>query len=906
MKHRFSPLFSIVISLITLLTTGFVTANTVKQVITVEKKVAVIFMKVSPDCSSEAACEPGFPAGLRANIHEPRYSAGTYGALISQTMTPFITQATYNHTHMTFTAIVNPNSSNGWFDAPHALERYNDPANNPDPEYIFDDALALAFSVVGDDIATYDSLLVVHNFQSQFGVTYGCGYTPPGGYVTCPMNVPTSLGYVNKLLNLVHIGEHENLDRMMAVLGHELGHVHNLFHVRMGPYDIVGDSPVLVHYGGWSKSRAGWVPEMTDLVGNDAEITVALDPLEYPGHNVLRIPYLNYGNNFAGFIVECRAKIGFDTKIPEEGVIVTYADTNYVEGQQGHLEGRQAVIQFPENDGDYNDAALQPGESYVNTDLNLTITYLNKDSSNRCVVKAIRGQAIGPDPMITPYSESDSGLGYIQYSSRDIWIDSQANGWDVYPPGYGLTQEGGEWHPTGYGDPFWVNHENRIKYMIRNTGYSDAFNVLVDIYVTQPIVVYDECDDESYLNNASLIDTQQINLLEKDGFYFGEVPWTPTSHAAAQVKVVIRDYMGEVTHANNAASETYASQNIIAETFGELHATEVLGAFSHANKISLKSSLKCFRPFDYSFTRKVISAIDRKYWVINEGINFNALAPGEEQVVPFSGTPPKDALPGECEEVLMELRVKRDDFYVPVDGFTFKSCVVAPSTLTCSAPQQPVELGRYASTAVNLSPAKGGETIAIDYISPTGKHQIINRNVMSNGAYTNRFKPDVPGKWQMLAYWQGSDSTAPAESGICTFEVFSNAPGFTLTADSNCRSGPGTDYEVLTSARTSTVMPIDARSEDGQWLYGMLNRQLCWIYSGLGIYNGNLFDLPVREPKPTEVPIVPVLRPTVIFRLPAPLLDVCRTYTTQAICLRHKDTCKWVIQPTGVGVCVKK
>lgn len=72
MKHRFSPLFSIVISLITLLTTGFVTANTVKQVITVEKKVAVIFMKVSPDCSSEAACEPGFPAGLRANIHEPR------------------------------------------------------------------------------------------------------------------------------------------------------------------------------------------------------------------------------------------------------------------------------------------------------------------------------------------------------------------------------------------------------------------------------------------------------------------------------------------------------------------------------------------------------------------------------------------------------------------------------------------------------------------------------------------------------------------------------------------------------------------------------------------------------------------------------------------------------------------
>lgn len=177
--------------------------------------------------------------------------------------------------------------------------------------------------------------------------------------------------------------------------------------------------------------------------------------------------------------------------------------------------------------------------------------------------------------------------------------------------------------------------------MIQNTGYSDAYNVLVDIYVTQPIVVYDECDDESYLNNASLIDTQQINLLEKDGFYFGEVPWTPTSHAAAQVKVVIRDYMGEVTHANNAASETYASQNIVQDAFDDVHATEFLGAFTSPQHISLKNSLKCFHPYRYTFTRKVISAIDRRYWVIDGGILQGSMTPVKSRWYRFLERYPK-------------------------------------------------------------------------------------------------------------------------------------------------------------------------------------------------------------------------------------------------------------------------
>lgn len=825
MIQHLSPKISILISLLTLFTTGFITPNNTNQVVTVEKRVAVVFMKLSPNCSSEAACEPDYPADLRANIHAPRANAATYVSLMNQTMTNFITQATYSHTHMTFTAMQNPNSSDGWFNAPHQLEAYNDPAHNPDAENYFEDAVSLAFSSVGYDINNYDVLLVVNNIQSLFGYTAGCGNTAPGDYVKCSISIPTPTGPVIKQLSLVHISENVNSESMLEVLGHELGHVHNLYHVRMGPYDIVGNSDVLTHYGGWSKSRAGWVPEVTDLE-QTGEITVALDPLEFPGHNVLRIPYLNYANMFAGYIVECRAKIGFDTKIPEEGVVVTYADTNYVEGTEGAKEGRQAVIQFPENDGDYTDAALQPGESYVNEPLHLTITYLNKDSSNRCVVKAMRGTIEAPDPMIAPYTEQDSGVGYIEYTSQDIWIDSQANGWNVYPAGEGLSSEGGQPRATGYGDPFWVNHENRIKYRIKNTGYSDATNVIADIYVTQPMLLYNECENETTPNTGTLVATQTISLLKKDGYYFGEVPWTPTSYGAAQVKVVIRDYLGEVTHSNNTASETYASQNIIADTFGELHATEILGAFSIAKGISVKTSLKCFHPYNYSFSRKVISAIDRKYWVMDEGISQGALAPGEEEIISFSSTPPKDAKPGDCEEVLMEMQVQLDDFYVPVNGFTYRSCVVGSSKLTCSAPSKAVAYGNDAVANFTLSPAKGGETIAIEYISPSGKHQIFNGILMSNGTFNSRFTANEPGKWKVQAYWQGSDILAPAQSPTCEFEVVHT--------------------------------------------------------------------------------VTPVIKPTLIFRPPVLPLDLCRTYSTQSICSRHKNNCKWVLQPTGFGVCVKK
>ncbi len=605
-RHRF-PILVILIVLTTFFSTSFRTFSGIKTVIPVEKKVAVIFIKFSPDCPSDDACNPEFPPELRANINTPRDSASYTASLLNLNMTRYIMEATYSHTHMVFSAIVNPNSSDGWFEIPYGMRYYSQPETNLNFRNIFEDALQLAYSAVGDDIQNYDVILLINNIQSQYGYTLGCSYTAPGDYVTCPITVPSSSGGSIKQLSLVHIGEHADNESMFEVLGHELGHVHNLFHVWMGPYDIVGNSDVLTHYGGWSKSRAGWVPQVTDLDA-PGEVTVSLDPLEHPGHNVLRIPFVKYGDVFSGFIVECRAKIGFDVNIPEEGVIVSYASTN---GMNGDI-GLQAVIGFPEYDGDFTDAALSPGEAYVNIAHNVTITYISRDTAGRCTVKAQRGQIHAPDPMINPWSETDSGVGYVKYSSRDIWIDSQSNGWDVYAYGSGMTSEGGEIHPTGYGDTFWPNHDNKIKYVIHNTGYDDARDVWVDIYVTQPMILFNRCSDETSLNYATLLGSQNIELLRKDESYFGEILWTPMSSSTAQVDVVIRDYMGEVTHENNIASETYtASQHLTYNLTAENLSSGVLESFGFISAVNIIADLECSKDLKFKFDRKLISGIDR-------------------------------------------------------------------------------------------------------------------------------------------------------------------------------------------------------------------------------------------------------------------------------------------------------
>lgn len=847
--------------LILLLCTSFIT---LAPSMPANKKAMVVFLKlIPPFCSTEDACLPDFSPDLISAINAPRHSAQIYTAMLNGTMSPFIAEATYGNSHITFDAILNPGSSDGWFDAPHSLEDYNQSQNAS----IGRDALNLVKSLLYIDANVYNMLVVVTNIQYLFGYT-------------------TAIDQYS----LVVLGENPADDNFFAVAGHELGHAHGLYHVIMGPYDIVGNSPVLVHYGGWSKAFAGWVPTITDMpcIGEDCEITTALDPIFRPGNNVLRIPIVSWSwPKFHGYLVECRSKSGYDNKIPEEGVIISRVVSF------GTFENASVLV-YPTGGADDFNAAMAPGESYTNEMQDLTITYLSKDASGRCVVKAEHGPIYAPDPYIRQYDPTDSGAGYLEYKSYDIWIDSQQNGWNVYPQGEGFYAEGTQSVPAGYGDPLWEGHENHINFIIRNDGFGHAKDFIADVFVTQPLILNIpgvNCDGPE-LNTGTLVASVKIDNLEPDEVYFGQVPYTPSTGASAQVTVAIRDYTGEITHANNIASETYAEQHIPQGVLASQDIGSVATALGELERsVSVQAALGCEDYPRYRFVRKVISAIDRKYWVTDfeqvEGI----LTPGEKAEIRLASLPPQGTQPGACEETQLELQAMLDDYFVPVGGFTYQTCVVSPSQITCEVAKQLLETGSEVTITGMLTPGDFVSAIAVQFTNPKGEVTIQNASLKENGGYTLDFKPDESGKWQAQAFWQGSSSSSPAQSDICAFEVESSKPEFTLNHNANCRVGPSTEFDVVISGRIGDVIPVEGRSKDALWLYGAMRGSHCWMALETGTLNVNPWTLPEHE--------APVLK----RKTPTTVPSLCSTYTSEAVCLRHKDNCAWKVKPSGAAVC---
>ena len=771
------------------------------------RNAAVIFLKHSEaSCYIADACLPDFPQALVDNIGTPRHTAAIYTLMLNYRIPAYIREATYGHASFHFDAILNPYSNDGWFEAPRPLEEYTTVEGQEN--LAFRDAIELAYAALGDAIDQYDMLMVVQNFQSLYGYTLICGVTEPGDYKTCPISV----GPKNLDISLVTVGEQADDDGFYEVLGHELGHVLSLYHVTMGQYDIMGNADVLNHYGGWSKVYAGWADGITEMPYHNSSysLNTVLDPLSVPGNNVLRIPFFPLAmNNFVGYIVECRARFGYDANIPEEGVIITRVNT-----YPGYEFA--AWIVFPLGGNDYSDAALSPGEAYVDEIHGLTITYMEQMSGKRCSVKAARGEIVAPDPVITRGSETLSDAGYTKYSSRDIWLDSEQNGWDVYPAGYGLTQEGGQWHPTGYGDPFWFDHENRIKFLIRNTGFGDAEHVFVDVYVTQPMMLYLPCDDEPRPNNAVLVGTVEIDHLEKDGFFFGEVPWTPTTYAAAQVDVVIRDYVGEVSHVNNTASENYAGQTFLIGNIRDIAQQELTIALEGTDSVTLQTSLMCEDEIPYKFVRKVISAIDKKDWVMEiESMN-GILSAGQTDEWALASIPPEDGQPGDCEEVVLELMALYDDIYVPVDGFTYQSCLVDPTELTCISPLGTTLPGNTALVNGKLTPADGGEVVAMEYTSPSGVKSLQYVTVSPDGTYRDKILAREIGTWKLQAFWQGTDKRAPAQSSVCTLVVKEPTP--TPTMIPTATPSPCGQY---------TTEPTCNRRTQCKWIVDVAGKGIC-------------------------------------------------------------------------------
>ncbi len=81
-------------------------------------------------------------------------------------------------------------------------------------------------------------------------------------------------------------------------------------------------------------------------------------------------------------------------------------------------------------------------------------------------------------------------------------------------------------------------------------------------------------------------------------------------------------------------------------------------------------------------------------------------------------------------------------------------------------------------------------------------------------------------------------------------------PVLTITANSNCRSGPGGSYKNITSYTTGTKLDIVAHdTENDYWQVKIPNSQeTCWVWGQYTTTSGNVANVPTAAPA-TAVPV---------------------------------------------------
>jgi hypothetical protein len=145
--------------------------------------------------------------------------------------------------------------------------------------------------------------------------------------------------------------------------------------------------------------------------------------------------------------------------------------------------------------------------------------------------------AAGPDPGFLPVDQQT-------FDAPDLWIDSQANGFDTYVLGKGPTGT-----PRQTGDPLGAGVVHRVYARVHNFGNEYPNGLTVRFYVRQPIGF----GDESQWQLIGTLDS--FGPIAPQSFRDGCVQWTPTTAAPALFKVETEPSPNDASLANNSIVE---------------------------------------------------------------------------------------------------------------------------------------------------------------------------------------------------------------------------------------------------------------------------------------------------------------------------------------------------------------
>jgi M6 family metalloprotease-like protein len=168
----------------------------------------------------------------------------------------------------------------------------------------------------------------------------------------------------------------------------------------LGPWELMdkgswnGDPPgsLPAHVTAWPKIQLGFISASMLATANRGETsTFTVDPTEIASNNIhaIKIPLTNTPNPSQYYLVEVRTQTGFDSALPESGVLITYVDETLPVDPVHIVNGDPSVA-------DLGNAAWHVGQTFTDSQHHLTIKVTNKSGNSYQVTITNGAQPINP------------------------------------------------------------------------------------------------------------------------------------------------------------------------------------------------------------------------------------------------------------------------------------------------------------------------------------------------------------------------------------------------------------------------------------------------------------------------------------------------------------------------------
>ncbi|UCE10598.1 MAG: M6 family metalloprotease domain-containing protein, partial [Candidatus Thorarchaeota archaeon] len=270
-------------------------------------------------------------------------------------------------------------------DTSGVIDDTDDDGDN-DSWQLVDDALAAADPYV--DFSSYGHIMVVHagNGQESSGVSddiWSVRWSWPGHFRTNEKTFDSC--------SIVPEYQGGDVNRSIGVIAHEFGHdigLPDLYHYGgAGGDDLVGIWGLMAS-GSWGGSPSGTIPthmtaysklmldwyadnEIYDLTSGSYEATLTSSYNQTSGLRVIRY---NVSEEYY-YLVESRYQMGFDSGIPESGVLITRVDTTKGSGQ-GIVQVRTDSIYS------LSLATWTPGQEFVDEVSGFAVEVLSQEGTS--------------------------------------------------------------------------------------------------------------------------------------------------------------------------------------------------------------------------------------------------------------------------------------------------------------------------------------------------------------------------------------------------------------------------------------------------------------------------------------------------------------------------------------------